>query len=162
MGLFGFVKKGLGHIARFGASKVTMGLSEKVLSKLKSAGKAKAMAKAIAARTAATNQQAVAALKLAPTAIYGDSLRRARSKRIRRDLMEAPIPVEAIIEPARKAPARKAPARRKAASVRKAPARRVAPKGGLDLAKIGQMWRAAGKPGDWRGFVSDNTHVRKK
>lgn len=43
----------------------------------------------------------------------------------------------------------------------KARSARKAPSGGLDLARIAQMWRAAGKPGAWRDFIKANTHIRK-
>lgn len=42
-----------------------------------------------------------------------------------------------------------------------AAAKRGAPKGGLDLAKISQMFKADGKPGKWIDYVKAHSYVRK-
>lgn len=37
----------------------------------------------------------------------------------------------------------------------------VAPKGGLDLKRIGVMWRGEGKPGKWIDYVKAHSNIRK-
>lgn len=141
MGLFGFVGKALGKVAKAGLSVATKGLSDKVFSALKGSGKKPTATKPTV--TPNIQNQALMAklgapvLKLSQTeAAGGDYVRAAATKK------------------------RKKPKKAKAPKASSG-AKRAAPKGGLDLKKIGQMYQAAGKPMPWLDFVKANSNVRK-
>lgn len=147
MGLFGFVKKAVGKVAKTGLSVVTKGLSDKVLSALKSTGQAKQAAKQAAAQVA-TQQRLAMLTKVSP------SMAKAPAQKV--TLALRPLT-------GKKAPAKK---RKKAAPKAKAVkktsgAKRTPPKGGLDLAAIARQWKAAGKPGKWIDYIKANP-IRKK
>jgi len=185
MGLFSFVGKAIGKIAKTGLSIVTHGVSDKVLAVLKSRGDAKAAA----AREQQTLQQLALAEKIRPlqarvrttSTIIDDATEpiqpRAKSKAeiygrlgysfsaAKRALLggstDPTIPTAARA-PVRRSAIKKRPAPRPVAP---APAKRAAgrsvPSGGLDLKRISAMWSAAGKPGKWLDFIKANSGVRK-
>jgi len=175
MGLFGFVKKAVGKVAKAGLSVVTRGLSDKAFKVLKDVGQAKQ-----AAKQAATNQvtmQAYArmakltpkvqitktpsAVKLAlrPMGAKAAPKRRKSYRAPKRDGGGEWSSKGAYDEAVRQRAAKK---RRKTGATKvKRSSGRTPPKGGLDLKAIAAKWRAAGKPGTWLGYIKANP-IRKK
>lgn len=161
MGLFGFVKKAVGKVAKAGLSVVTRGLSDKAFKVLKDVGQAKQ-----AAKQAATNQvtmQAYARMaKLTPKVQITKTPSAVKLALRPMGAKAAPKPRKrrkASADPYRSA--QRTPKRRKAAAPRSSSGKRVPPKGGLDLAAIARQWRAAGKPGSWQAYIKANP-IRKK
>jgi hypothetical protein len=176
MGLFGFIKKGIGKVAKAGLSVVTKGLSDKAFKVLKDVGQAKQAQKQAAANQV-TLQTYARQAKLTP----------------RVAMTQTPRAVKLALRPmGEKAPAKRktyrapksagggewsskgmydiAVAQRSAKKKRKKGAAKVtrakgtgrkAPKGGLDLKAIAAKWRAAGKPGTWIGYIKANP-IKKK
>jgi hypothetical protein len=64
-------------------------------------------------------------------------------------------------QPKGKAPKAKANGKKKNVPKKQGGAKRKAPPGGLDLARIAQMWRAEGKPGTWQSFIKSHSDIRK-
>lgn len=147
MGLFGFIKKAIGTVAKAGLSVVTHGVSDKVISSLKSKG----IATTKAANQLITDKAAAQIGKLVPQVTR---------------TAQAAAPIIRAIDDNKvtvKAVKRSTPAKRKAAAAKKAAprktssgAKRTPPKGGLDLAAIARAWRKAGKPGTWQGYIKSN------
>lgn len=133
MGLFKFVGKALGTIAKAGLSAVTHGVSDKVFSALKSAGQAKQAAKMVAAQQV-TNQRLAAAVKIEPRVAPESTLKKAVT-------LKGPILFDD--KPARKRSTRK----RKAAApkAKRTGSGRKPPKGGLDFKAMAVQWRAHDK-----------------
>jgi len=148
VGFFKFVGKALGKVAKLGLSVATKGLSDKVFSALKQTGQAKQAAKAAAANLVTQQQQAQAA-KIATAAAPKATISKA-------------VQVKEFFPASGTAPKKRK--KRKATATAKAPkakSGRVAPKGGLDLKKIGVMWRSEGKPGTWIEYVKAHKNIRK-
>lgn len=132
MGLFGFIGKVAGKVAKAGLSVATKGLSDKVFSALKGKGAKPAATKQTAAPTI-QNQALMAKLgapvvKLSQTeagegGYVASALRRRRSRK-----------------------------RRKATS--SGTSKRKPPTGGLDLKALSASWKAAGKPGSWQEWIA--------
>lgn len=146
MGLFGFIKKGLGKVVKLGLGQLTGGLSDKALQAMQASNQAKTAAKQAQAQME-TMQRMAQMVKLAPTM--------------------APISTNQAMMPLRKAAsgsggARKVTKRKKAAPRKAArvptrtPSKRRAPRGGLQLRAMAAEWRAAGKPGTWQGWIKTN------
>lgn len=137
MGLFGFVGKALGKVAKAGLSVATKGLSDKVFSALKGKGNKPTATKPTATPTM-QNQALMAKLgapvvKLSQTeagegGYVASALRRRGTRR----------------RSAKKAP-------RSSSSTKRRP-----PTGGLDLKALSASWRAAGKPGTWQSWIQAN------
>ena len=171
MGLFKFVKKGILAVARFGLNKVTQGLSEKVITSLKAANQLKAAAK-LAAGKLATEQQAARLVKLGgltgtPATMYNNAQQRGGiATDYSNTKTTTPNPMKPANAPIDRAPRRrrkvaKKTTRRIAGVAKGTGHKRTAPKGGLDLAKIGSLWRASSKSGTYRDFVKAHSHIRK-
>lgn len=145
MGLFGFVKKAIGKVAKAGLSSVTGGVSDMLLSNLKQKGQQKQAAKAAAAKIA-TNQNLAQMYKVTPSVV---------SPQAQMEKMGIGIRVGGAKPKAKK---RRAPVARAKTSTKRTTRtssgkKRVPPKGGLDFAAMGREYRAAGSPGgDWRGW----------
>ncbi len=141
MGLFGFVKKAIGKVAKAGLSVVTKGASDKIFSALKGKGTAKAAAKQ-AYGGITTNQTQAAVAKVASPKKN----------------------TTAVIKQATGVKRKAAPKKRKAAAkkvtVKKVKVKKVGarkpPKGGLDLKRMSTAWRAAGSPGSWQQWIKGN------
>lgn len=149
MGLFSFIGKALGSVAKAGLGVVTGGISDKVFSALKASGAAKAAAKAAEAEQL-TNQRLALAVKINP-GVSGEStiIKSLRMK-------DGAINFGAS-KPRKKAKRKKAKMADRPYKAPKASGRRrTAPKGGLDLAAIGKLYRAQGSPGNWMGFIRAN------
>lgn len=151
MSIFSAIGKVVGGVAKTALSAATHGVSDKVLSALKSTGKAK---KAIvnATQTAATNQA-----KALVTKAQGQATDRANQALA--SVLKVKKPAAKKKRASKKATAvatsvtKKAKAAKaKVKKVKKA-SKRTAPKGGLDLKKMAAAWRSAGKPGTWINWV---------
>lgn len=174
--MFGFIKKGLGKLAKGVASKLTMGASDHVLKALKSLGTAKRVLSTRRRTSAAEAQMlkygvprvrqstviGMAAAGAGTPGTYGrrkaTSRRRASPEPAYDDELPAPRP-------------RRRARRKKAASVSRRPAtrtptrrrratgtgaRRRPPPGGLDFRAMSAEWKAAGKPGTWQEWIRSN------
>lgn len=168
--MFGFIKKGLGKLAKAAASRLTMGASDHVLKAFKGLGTAKKILSR-RKRTAAAEAQmlkygvprvrqstviGMAAAGAGTPGTYGSAARKPRKRR--RATATAPLADELPPpRPRRRAPRKKAasparrPARRRASGTRRAP-----PRGGLDFKAMSVEWRAAGKPGSWQEWIRNN------
>lgn len=139
MGLFGFVKKAIGKVAKAGLSVVTKGASDKIFSALKGKGAAKPAAKQ--AYGGITTNQTQAAVAKVTTPKKNTT---------------------AVIKQATGVKKKAAPKRKKAAApkVKTAKVKKVSnrkpPKGGLNLKAMSAKWRAAGSPGTWQGWIKAN------
>jgi len=137
MGFFSFVGKALGKVAKAGLSAATHGASDKVLSLFKSRGNKPGPTKPTV--NASMQNQALLAKIGAPV------------PKLSRTESGSSMPTSSGAGSTGK--------RKRKASTG---AKRSTPKGGLDLAAIGKLYQAAGKPGgDWRGFVKAHSDMRK-
>lgn len=173
--MFGFIKKGLGKLAKAVASKATMGASDHVLKAFKSLGTAKKVL-THRRRTSAAEAQMLkygiprvrqstvigaAAAGAQTPGTYGRAVKRRR----RRAAVAAPYEPElAAPRPRRRATRKKAastarrtatrsPRRRRSAT---SGTRRAPPRGGLDFRAMSADWNAAGKPGTWQEWIRTN------
>lgn len=158
MGLFSGLGKLVGKVVKTGLSVATGGKSDavlKVVSNVTGIGKPKA-------KPAMTTADAMNVLRYQPNVTTGRTTYAEGSGSAMPGLRRRTPPKPKKKKAAPKKPAKKAPT--KAAKPRST-AKKAPPKGGLDLAKIGQMWTAAGKgPGTgitWNQFVKANSNVRK-
>lgn len=179
MGLFGSIFHAIGSVAKAGLSTVTHGLSDKVFSVLKGQGKSKQVLNT----PVVTGQQQALVNKLAPLgpprvistertvtealqplrARYADSEGPYRTKKMpgrakKRVLQRVATETGYVTQ---LAPAKRARMPRKARSG----APRKVPKGGLDLARIGQLWRSKGGSAatvgmSWQQFIKANSNLR--
>jgi hypothetical protein len=170
--VFGFIKKGIGKLAKGVASKLTGGASDHVLKALKSLGTAK---KTLTTHRKARAAEALlfkygvpkvrhstvigaAAAGVGTPGTYGRTTTRRRTRRrpgARPGIAEDGLAVQP--RPRRRARATKA--------VKRAPRRRTAqpstgarrpPRGGLDFRAMSRDWNAAGKPGTWQEWIRSN------
>lgn len=186
MGLFSFVGKAVGAVAKGVASRLTGGASDMLLKVLKGRADAKKASQQTAQAQALYNKiggpPAVPVLTRGPLAQPGEGWNFARrgtaspkraATRGKRKPRTAPASeyYESPEDRARyDAEERRltgggrsgSPAKPRTAKKATGGAKRTVPKGGLDLAKIGQMYRAAGKPMPWAEFIKANSHIRVK
>jgi len=157
MGLLGSLLKVGGKVLKKAASVATRGASDHVLKAVKSLGTAKSLLKPGKGTTIgmqALANRVVPAVRITPTlrdAAAGNASigTRARGTGTRRRRKRA----TPRTTPRATAPRR----RRRSAAVNQttAPRRRRPPRGGLNLKAMSANWKAAGKPGTWRAWVSD-------
>jgi len=153
MGLFGFVKKAIGKVAKSGLSVVTKGASDKIFSALKGKGNAKAAAKQAYGGITTNQTQAQIAKVAKPakstTAVIKQATGVKRKAKKRK---------KAAADPYRSA--QREPTRAKAPRVKTAKVKKVSnrkpPKGGLNLKAMSAKWRAAGSPGTWQQWIKSN------
>jgi len=143
--IFSAIGKAIGKVAKTGLSVATHGVSDKVLSALKSTGKAKKIVSQAA--QAASNQAQATATKAAGKAVAnaGAVLKTVVTKKTTKKAAKKKTVKKAATPKAKKAKAPKV--------TKNVKAKRTPPKGGLDLAKMAVAWRAAGKPGTWINWV---------
>jgi len=157
MGLFGFLKKAIGGLAKVGLSRLTGGVSDKVLSVLKGRGLQKAPALSLA-QQALLNKVGPPAMRVKRTETdetEGWGFSRAKRERamgkaaVARALATGRLSARGgyELEP-EVAPTRS----RKGKKGRKG----HAPTGGLDLKALSASWKAAGKPGSWPQWIQAN------
>lgn len=176
MGLFSFVGKALGKVAKAGLSVATKGVSDKVFSALKQVGQAK-QAKKAAAANLITNQRYAAAVKMNPNVSAGRTLGAALQVRGAKDARSRSAPKKRrphiglyqdeayelpdLVVSARRTRKRKGAKVKRAKGVKRSGARRGPPKGGLDMKAMSRAWRAAGSPGSWQGWIKNNPRFSK-
>jgi len=145
VGLFKFVGKALGTVAKMGLSVATKGLSDKVFSALKSSGQAKQAAKMIAAQQV-TNQRLAQAVKIEPRVAPEATI--ARAVKTKGAILKGfPGGSDAPKRRRRKKKAAGTTAKRAKATTG---AKRKPPKGGLDFRAMAVQWRAHDKMYDGR------------
>jgi len=177
MSLFGGLFKAVGKVAKAGLSVATHGVSDKVLSVLKRRGSDKQV---IHSPDLTTQQEALV-----------NKLKPLHPKTVRTEQVLASVRGTVAQVGKKRMPGRKKgwtavqraggsmydedadykynqelKKRRPRGTVKKrrTPAgasKRTVPRGGLDLAKIGVLWRSQGKPGTWLDFVKANKNIRK-
>lgn len=151
MSIFSFV----GKVLKAGASVVTHGLSDKVLSVLKGSGKpTKNIAPTIGAQAIVHKVRQASSTKTPPTAVLKKATKMGRSAATKIDKLISYSPKMSQTETRAKKKSKKT-------SAPKSKGTRKAPSGGLDLKKIAQMWRAEGKPGTWLNYIKAHSNIRK-
>jgi len=150
VGLFGTLLKVAGKVAKTGLSVATRGASDKVLSVVKSAGIGGG--KQLPNKKLTQSQQALVAKYIPEKATP-----RLSSVLNGFNPLTPGGPASPGTRKRRRSPAK---ARTRPKATRSKGTRR-APSGGLDLAKIGVLYRQQGKPMAWRDFVKANSHIRK-
>lgn len=174
MGLFGFIGKAVGKVAKAGLSVATRGVSDKVLAVLKSSTQGKKL------KVGMTRADQLLAAKYSPSVRTTESgshtlLKSAAAGGHKFGTYSQKDPPATNERPGKRRPRnrpatagassarakpRRSPARARSAPKRalvaKPKGRRAPPTGGLDLKGLSQSWRAAGKPGSWQGWIKAN------
>ena len=164
MGLFSFVGKAIGKVAKTALSTVTHGVSDKVLTAAKSLGirnpvKKKALGKLTTSKDQAMlakySQYAPPTPKTVSTTLYTITDTTPPKRGSIGTRKKASRKVKKSLSAIRATPKRK---RRDVPSS----GTRKPPKGGLDLKTMAKQWAAAGKPGKWIDWVkSPGNQIRK-
>lgn len=180
MSFFGSIGKFLGGVAKTGLSVVTHGISDQILGALKGRGDAKKAADAPmlnAQQEALANKMAPLAPKVKRTEQYvrDATVHLAKESKPRKPSKYSGDPTIGVQSPEvtggsyrrsrrrsfqRRLAAAEQGSARKPAKARSG-TKRTVPSGGLDLKRIASMWRAEGKPGDWRAYIKAHSDIRK-
>lgn len=156
MGLFGSIFKVVGKVAKAGLSVATKGISDKVFSVLKGRGAQKQVQHTpdITAQQQAVIEKWRGIAPNVKTTTVLAAVKKKQPAKVARALKQR---VRYMAdEPDQGEP----PPRRSRKPPKALRPRRKPPAGGLDLREIGRLWRAAGKPGTWQGWIAQHKHIR--